>query len=266
MTTQTSDSVAPDSGPADSPEISVVIPVYREAGAIVPLLAEVVAAMEGADYEIVVVDDGSDDGTAAALRSANRLSGRVRVVTLERNFGQSAAILAGVRAARGRWIATLDGDGQNDPADIPGLLAARTPEGEPVLVCGIRQGRKDRWSKRAASRVANAVRGRILGDEVEDSGCGLKALPRDLFLRLPAFDHMHRFLPALARARGVSVITVPVGHRPRKAGRSKYGILDRLAAGVVDLLGVSWLLRRTLHPEVASVDDGPDGEAEEGSP
>jgi len=236
------------------PALSVVIPVHDESGAILPLLTEIAATLGGqVDYEILVVDDASRDGTAAELANAVRFLPRLRVLTHRRRCGQSAALASGIRAARAAWVATLDGDGQNDPGDVLALwhqLGAATPTERPAMLCGIRQERHDRWSKRFASRVANRVRRRALGDEVADTGCGLKLIRRDLFLRLPAFDHMHRFLPALALARGARVETAPVSHRPRRAGRSKYGILDRLAAGVVDLAGVWWLNRRRLAAEL----------------
>ncbi|HVR29559.1 MAG TPA: glycosyltransferase family 2 protein [Thermoanaerobaculia bacterium] len=234
-----------------SPEISVVVPVYEESGAILPLLNEVMAALQGRRYEIVVVDDGSGEATRKELLSASQFVPHLRVVTHARNFGQSAAILTGVRNARGAWVATIDGDGQNDPRDLVALLAARAESAsEPVLVCGVRRHRRDRWSKRVASRLANAVRGRLLRDGVHDSACGLKLFRRDVFLRLPAFDHMHRFLPALAQAQGLRIHTVQVAHRPRTAGRSQYGIVDRLLVGIVDLFGVWWLQRRRISPSV----------------
>lgn len=249
-----SSTVPPPSATLAPPALSVVIPVHDESGAILPLLAEIHAALAGrVDYEIVVVDDASRDGTAAELANAVRFLPRLRVLTHRRQCGQSAALASGIRAARAAWVATLDGDGQNDPRDVLALwhqLGAATPTERPAMLCGIRRERHDRWSKRFASRVANRVRRRALGDEIADTGCGLKLIRRDLFLGLPAFDHMHRFLPALALARGARVETAPVSHRPRRAGRSKYGILDRLAAGVVDLAGVWWLNRRRLAAEL----------------
>jgi dolichol-phosphate mannosyltransferase len=165
--------------------------------------------------------------------------------------GQSFAVATGVRAARGRWIATLDGDGQNDPADIPRLLAARDAAGAsaaspggPLLLAGYRKARSDSWLKRVSSRVANGVRGRLLGDSTPDTGCGLKLFEREAFLALPHFDHMHRFLPALFLRAGGSVISVEVGHRPRTRGRSHYGVMNRLWVGIVDIFGVLWLMKR----------------------
>jgi dolichol-phosphate mannosyltransferase len=179
-----------------------------------------------------------------------------------RRSGQSAAIATGVHAARSNWIVTLDGDGQNDPADIPALLArlqATGPDARPAMIAGWRVKRRDTWLKRASSRIANGVRGQILNDHTPDVGCGLKVFRRDVFETLPHFDHMHRFLPALFQMAGETVISVPVSHRPRARGRSHYGTLDRLWAGIVDMLGVLWLGRRMKRTE--AVELGPDGRA-----
>jgi dolichol-phosphate mannosyltransferase len=234
-------------------DLSIVIPVRDEAANIAPLVAEAVAALDGLTcYEIVFVDDGSVDGTAAEiLRLAGELS-QLRLLGHPHSYGQSAALLSGVKAARGRWIATLDGDGQNDPADIPRLWhLIRTAPADPLLlVAGQREKRHDNWSRRIASRIANQVRSRILGDATPDTGCGLKLFPRALFLDLPAFDHMHRFLPALALRAGGMVRSVPVNHRPRRRGVSKYGLFDRLGVGIVDLVGVWWLQRRAIRPQL----------------
>jgi dolichol-phosphate mannosyltransferase len=177
----------------------------------------------------------------------------LRLVRHARRRGQSAALLSGVRAARGPWIATLDGDGQNDPADIPALLAARDKAAESgqalQLIGGRRVNRRDRWLKRFSSKVANAVRRRLLGDATPDTGCGLKLFPRAAFLALPHFDHFHRFLPALIQRQGGAVISVDVSHRPRRAGRSHYGVFDRLWVGLFDLVGVMWLQRRAMGPD-----------------
>jgi dolichol-phosphate mannosyltransferase len=237
-------------------DLSVVIPVKNEAGNIAPLVGEIAAALQGVDYEIVYVDDGSDDGTAAEIAALRRDMANLVLVRHRQSCGQSAAIRSGVKAARGAWIATLDGDGQNDPADIPELwrLAQAAPPRPPLLLAGRRAQRRDSWSKRAASRVANAVRRLLLHDDTPDTGCGLKLMPRELFLELPYFDHMHRFLPALVLRAGGVVRSVPVNHRPRARGTSKYGILDRLAVGVTDLFGVMWLRRRGSRP--ALIDDG----------
>jgi dolichol-phosphate mannosyltransferase len=232
-------------------ELSVVIPVKNEAGNIAPLVTEIGAALDGRlDYEIIYVDDGSRDATVAEIRRLQTAIPRLRLVRHRLSCGQSAAIRSGIKAARGDWIATLDGDGQNDPADIPALwrIAQDTPAVPPLLIAGRRAHRQDSWSKRGASRIANAVRGRLLRDDTPDTGCGLKLFRRDLFLDLPYFDHMHRFLPALVLREGGSVRSVPVNHRPRQSGTSKYGVFDRLGVGIIDLLGVLWLCRRAARP------------------
>jgi dolichol-phosphate mannosyltransferase len=227
-------------------ELSVVIPVKNEAENIAPLVAEIRAALDGgASFEIIYVDDGSTDGTAAEVRRLAAAGAPVRLVRHARSCGQSAAIRTGVRYARGPWIATLDGDGQNDPADIPRLWQLARAENAPALIAGWRQARRDTWWKRLSSKIANGVRGRMLGDATPDTGCGLKVFRRDLFLELPYFDHMHRFLPALVKRAGGRTVSVPVNHRPRARGKSNYGTLDRLTVGIVDLFGVMWLMRRS---------------------
>lgn len=250
------------SSPATAaPILSVVVPVRNEGPNIGPLIAEIRAAVAplGA-YEIVYVDDGSTDGTASALAEA-ALAGDLVRRRHRVSCGQSAAIATGVKAARGEWIATLDGDGQNDPADIPRLFAAARAEAAgtpgPVLVAGHRVTRRDTWVKRTTSRIANAVRARLLGDATPDTGCGLKVFRRADFLDLPRFDHMHRFLPALFLRAGGRVLSVPVNHRPRLRGRSNYGVFDRLAVAVFDLFGVMWLQRRGRLP-IVDTPDGPD--------
>lgn len=234
---------------SQAPRVSVVIPVRNEAPNIGPLIAEIEAALAGVPHEILCVDDGSTDETAAALAEAARTA-PVRALRHRNSCGQSAAVITGVKAARGEWIATLDGDGQNDPADIPALLAAAEQEGPRVLIAGHRVNRKDSAVKRITSRHANRVRAWLLRDATPDSGCGLKVFPRVLFLEMPHFDHMHRFLPALAMRAGARVVSVPVNHRPRLRGKSNYGTLDRLAVSVSDLLGVAWLLRRGKRPDL----------------
>jgi dolichol-phosphate mannosyltransferase len=234
-------------------DLSIVIPVRNEAGNIAPLVAEIEAALSGlVVYEIIYVDDGSDDSTAAEIVRRQPYSPRLRLVRHMASCGQSAAIRTGVKAAHAPWIATLDGDGQNDPADIPKLweIACGAPAMPPLLVAGYRARRQDSWSKRRASRIANAVRRRMLHDDTPDSGCGLKMFPRALFLDLPYFDHMHRFLPALVLREGGVVRSVPVAHRPRQRGTSKYGVFDRLGVGIADLLGVMWLCRRHSRPQM----------------
>ena len=234
-------------------QLSVVVPVRNEQDNVPPLLAEIHAALEGiVDFEVIYVNDGSTDGTAARLAEAMRAHPRLRVIAHRESCGQSAALMTGVRAARGEWIATLDGDGQNDPADIPGLLTARDASSDPDLrlVAGYRRKRRDTWLKRLSSRIANGVRSRLLGDATPDTGCGLKLIHRETFLRLPFFDHMHRFLPALVQRQGGRTVSVEVNHRPRTRGASNYGLFDRLWVGIVDLLGVMWLQRRSRRPVV----------------
>lgn len=241
------------------PELAVVIPVRNEAENIAPLVAEIRDALGGrVEFEIVYVDDGSSDDTAARIRALQREVPQLRLVRHRASCGQSAAVRTGVKAAQAPWIATLDGDGQNDPADIPNLWAFATGADAPPglgLVAGRRVKRQDSRAKRWASRIANGIRARLLGDDTPDTGCGLKLFRRDEFLDLPGFDHMHRFLPALYIRRGQKVVSLPVNHRPRTRGRSNYGNLDRLLVSLSDLLGVMWLMRRGRRPEVV-----PDGE------
>lgn len=229
--------------------ISVVIPVCNEEDNVVPLAREIEAALRGRrPFEILFVDDGSTDGTAAAVRAAREEIPEVRLLRHSRRSGQSAAVASGVRRARGDWIATLDGDGQNDPADFPSMLdaipAARAAGEDVRLVMGNRVTRRDTWLRRLSSRVANGVRGWLLDDGTPDTGCGIKLMHRDTFLELPFFDHMHRFLPALYQRQGARVVSVPVNHRPRTRGSSKYGLHNRLWVGIVDLYGVMWLKSR----------------------
>jgi dolichol-phosphate mannosyltransferase len=229
------------------PLLSVVVPVRNEGPNIAPLVAEIRQALTDIDHEIVYVDDGSTDDTSAEIRAAGVVARRHRV-----SCGQSAAVVTGVRAARGIWIATLDGDGQNDPADIPALLARASGDAGPgpLLVAGHRTQRKDSWTKRQSSRFANKLRAALLHDATPDTGCGLKLFRRDAFLELPHFDHMHRYLPALFIRAGGRVVSVPVNHRPRTRGASNYGTLDRLWVGIFDLVGVFWLQRRWRRPEI----------------
>lgn len=239
--------------PRPAPLLSVVVPVRNEAGNIQPLLDEIAAALRGVDHEVVYVDDGSTDATPAQLRAAQAAlpPGALVLRRHRRSCGQSAAVVTGVRAARGAYIATLDGDGQNDPADIPALLARAQAAGDPLLlVAGHRTRRRDTWVKRRSSQVANRVRAALLHDATPDSGCGLKLFRRQAFGELPCFDHMHRYLPALFIRAGGHVESVPVNHRPRTRGRSNYGTLDRLWVGLSDLVGVAWLQRRWKRPEI----------------
>lgn len=231
--------------------LSVVVPVRNEAGNIRPLLEEIRTALEGVVmYEIIYIDDGSTDDTFPQLKAMQAELPQLRVLRHARSCGQSTAVRSGVKAARGEWIATLDGDGQNDPADIPKLMAA-LEEGVQLVGGNRRHARRDSWIKRFSSIIANGIRSRILHDSTPDTGCGLKLFRRDVFLDLPYFDHMHRFLPALVQRCGGRVISVPVHHRPRERGVSNYGTLDRLLVGIVDLAGMLWLLRRAKRPVVS---------------
>jgi dolichol-phosphate mannosyltransferase len=242
------------------PALAVVIPCHNEVENLGPLVAEVHAALDGrVDYELICVDDGSSDGTARALRAARAEYPRLRILRHRNQCGQSSAVRSGVKAARALWIATLDGDGQNDPADIPRLFAVVQDPDCPAdlrLVMGKRRKRIDSAAKRYASRIANSVRAWILRDDTPDSGCGLKLFRRDAFLDLPYFDHMHRFIPALIQRGGGAVHSVEVNHRPREGGRSHYGTLDRLWVGIPDLFGVMWLQRRASQPVVEECDRG----------
>jgi len=232
---------------AQSVELSVVVPVKDEAGNVVPLAREIAASLEGErSYEMIFVDDGSTDATTEELQSL-RPALPVRVLKHPRNLGQSRALRTGIQAARSDVIVTLDGDGQNDPADIPKLLSLfRSEAARPAfaMVAGERAKRRDSWSKRLASRMGNGLRRTLLGDNANDTGCGLKIFRRDAFLALPYFDHMHRYLIALMLREGLEVRFMRVNHRPRGKGRSKYGVLDRAIVGASDLLGVIWLKRR----------------------
>jgi glycosyltransferase involved in cell wall biosynthesis len=225
--------------------VSVVVPVKDEAENVAALAREIAVAMKTEpDHEIIFVDDGSGDATAAALTALKSEIPHFRPLRHGRNLGQSRGIRTGVRAAKGDIIVTLDGDGQNDPADIPALL--RILRGDPKLglVSGVRVKRKDTASRRLASKLGNGLRGALLKDGAADTGCGLKVFYRDAFLELPYFDHIHRYLIALVQREGWKVAFTPVNHRPRLAGRSKYTNLGRLLVSVNDLLGVRWLQRR----------------------
>ncbi|HEY2397301.1 MAG TPA: glycosyltransferase family 2 protein [Rudaea sp.] len=237
------------------PELSVVVPVHNERDNIVPLLTEIAAALRGgADFEIVYVDDASKDDSLAVLISAKAQFPELRVLRHLQQSGQSTALRTGIKAARGAWIATLDGDGQNDPADIPKLVAMRGESPAAIkLFAGWRVNRQDTGSKRWASKFANAIRSRLLRDETPDTGCGIKLFERAVFLDLPYFDHMHRYLPALVQRAGWQVKSVPVNHRARGAGTSKYNNLDRALVGIADLRGVAWLIRRSKRTGVEEI-------------
>ena len=226
--------------------LSVVVPVRNEIGNVGPLLADIEAACAAlGSFEVVFVDDGSTDGTGAALAELARERPWLRVVTHEQSSGQSAAVRSGVRHARAAIVATLDGDGQNDPAFLPRMVEVLREGGlEAGLVQGQRVGRKDTGFKRMQSRIANGVRGRILKDGTRDTGCGLKCFRREAYLALPYFDALHRFMPALMVREGYRVLHVDVRDRPRLTGVSNYGFFDRLWVGMLDLAGVWWLIRR----------------------
>ena len=232
-----------------TPEVSVVIPVFDEEGNVADLAGEIARAFEGRSYEMIFVDDASGDGTLEALMALKASLPQLRVLTHSRNAGQSRALRTGAEAARGRVLVTLDGDGQNDPADAPALVERLMAGGPELgLVGGLRLRRQDSWSKKVGSRIGNGVRRRILRDDALDTGCGLKAMWRAAYLRFPYFDHMHRFLPALAKREGLKVDFVEVRHRPRASGQSKYTNWRRLKASLSDLVGVVWLLSRARTP------------------
>jgi dolichol-phosphate mannosyltransferase len=237
------------------PAVSVVVPARNEAGNVAPLVSEIAAALAGRAFEIIYVNDGSADATEEQLRALMAKHPWLRQLRHAQSCGQSAAVRTGVAAARGQIVVTLDADGQNDPAFIPALIAA-LEHGYPRvgLVAGQRVGRKASGFKRWQSRIANAVRGAVLKDGTRDTGCGLKAFRRDLFLALPYFDGLHRFLPALVRREGLEIGYIDVIDRPRRHGQSNYGIWDRLWVGILDLCGVWWLIRRKKRvPEVEEV-------------
>jgi glycosyltransferase involved in cell wall biosynthesis len=229
-----------------APVVSVVVPVRNEAGNVEPLITEIERALtpEG-PFEIIYVNDGSTDGTSAELARLSASRSHLREISHAESCGQSAAVRSGVRAARGSVIITLDGDGQNDPAFMPAFLEALRAAGPSCgLVQGQRVGRKDTAFKRWQSRIANRVRSKVLNDGTRDTGCGFKCFPRDAYLALPYFDALHRFMPALIRREGLGIAYVDVIDRPRLTGVSNYGFFDRLWVGIIDLMGVRWLLNR----------------------
>ena len=229
---------------SSTPDISVVVPVYNEEENVVTLQNEISRALSGKKFEIIFVDDGSSDATAARIERGPE----IRVLRFEKNAGQSAATYAGLHAARGATVILMDGDLQNDPADIPKLLAEMSRGAD--LVCGYRASRKDTMGKRITSRIANFVRSRFTGDGVRDTGCGLKAMRRECVEAMVPFKGMHRFVPALVKGAGYRLVEVPVNHRPRQFGQSKYGLGNRAIRATVDMFGVRWLLARRLHYKI----------------
>jgi dolichol-phosphate mannosyltransferase len=227
-----------------SPEISVVVPLFNEEESIAILQTELRTALSGLDYEIIFVDDGSVDRTAERIETTPN----IRLIRFEKNSGQSAAIYAGLTAARGGTVVIIDGDLQNDPADIPKLLAEIARGAD--LVCGYRIKRRDTVAKRLTSRIANAVRSRYTKDGVRDTGCTLKAIQRECVSALFPFKGMHRFIPALVKAAGYRLVEIPVNHRPRRFGRSKYGLGNRALRATIDMFGVRWLLSRRLNYKI----------------
>ncbi len=239
--------IAASTTPVGTPQLSVVVPVHNERDNVRPLVQEIVAALRGLlPFEIIYVDDTSTDDTVEVLQALQKEVPELRVIRHLTNAGQSTAVRNGVKAARSPWIATLDGDGQNDPADIPKLLAKRDASADASLkmFAGWRVSRQDSGSKRWASKWANAIRSRMLRDETPDTGCGIKLFEREAFLELPHFNHMHRYLPALMQRAGYRSVSVPVNHRHRTAGVSKYNNLNRALVGITDLRGVAWLIKR----------------------
>ena len=239
-------------------KFSVVIPVFNEEDGIIIFLDEVLSCLKAYDFEVIVVDDGSNDGTMAKLKPYKVDCNILRIISHEKNIGQSSAINTGVRFSKYDTIVTLDGDGQNDPADIPKLLQKfsdfkKNQENKNVIVAGYRKKRRDSLLKIFSSRVANFIRSNFLNDETPDTGCGLKVFSRDLFLKLPFFDHIHRYLPALFSAYGASILTIEVNHRPRSLGKSKYGFHNRLWVGIIDLFGVKWLINRAKYTKTGEI-------------
>ena len=237
--------------------LSVVVPIYNEQDNVEPLCRQIQESLDGViSFEIVLVDDGSTDATASVFASIESQYTGCQLLVHPRNCGQSAGLCTGIAAATGELIVTLDGDLQNDPADIPKLLEALGQAGDGHwLIAGNRAKRNDSWFRRLSSRVANKVRNALLHDHCPDTGCSLKLFRRDDYLLLPQFDHMHRFLPALFAREGVAIINVPVNHRPRIAGVSKYGLGNRLWVGIIDLIGVRWILKRRFRMDAAERHD-----------
>lgn len=240
---------------SSSPLVSIVVPVFNEEENVTPLLLEIEAALDSRfDYEMIFVDDQSNDRTADVLRALREKHPLLRVLQHKKRSGQSAAVRSGVKAARGQWVATLDGDGQNDPADIPALLNYAIAGNAALgLVGGLRLKRQDTLSKKMATKIGNGVRQFLLRDGCRDTGCGLKVFRREAFLDMPAFAALHRFLPALFQSRGWKTAFLPVNHRHRLRGVSKYGNLQRGLIGIVDIMGVIWLKTRARNTDVSEM-------------
>ena len=243
-----SSAAAPPPDPV--PELSLVVPVFNEEENLPPLVREIEAALgpAGSTYELLLVDDGSTDGGPAAMAALARADRRIRVIRLGKNSGQSAALDAGFRFARGRIVVTLDADLQNDPQDIPRMLAELS---RADVVCGIRANRRDTWVRRVSSKIANGVRNRLTHEQVTDVGCTLRVCRRELLRDLPMFTGLHRFLPTLLKMQGGRVVEIPVNHRPRLHGVAKYGIGNRLWRALADLFAVRWMQKRWIDRRLA---------------
>jgi len=237
---------------SDTVNLSVVVPVFNEEENVAKLVDEIALALRETNYEMIFVNDTSTDGTLSVLTTLKTAYPALRVISHRKNAGQSRAVRSGIMAAKAKYIATLDGDGQNDPADIPALYAQITRDNAPqglALVGGRRAKRQDSWAKKIGSRIGNGVRKKLLNDQADDTGCGLKVFARDAFLRLPYFDHVHRYIPALMLREGYEIEFCDVNHRHREFGVSKYTNFGRLMVSFADLRGVRWLNRRARNPE-----------------
>jgi len=230
--------------------LSIIIPVYNEVDNVETLYHEIVASLSAGKYqfEVIFVDDGSTDGTIERLQALAKAHSDLQLVGHKSNYGQSAALLTGARAAHFPLLVTMDGDGQNDPADI--ILLVEQLQDDKTVILGNRKKRDDNTLRKLSSRIGNGVRRRLLNDECPDTGCSLKLFPREAFMALPHFNHMHRYLPALFKRAGFNLINIQVNHRPRCHGVSKYGVMNRLFVGIYDLIGMRWLLRRPCAPEI----------------
>lgn len=231
-----------------NPRLSVIVPAYNEEENVVPLAEEIIAALDGlaGGFELILVDDASTDSTASVIRRIG--DPRVRGVFHRLNCGQSAAVASGFRTARGEWVATLDGDGQNDPADLPAMLEQAVRE-RVDCVTGVRTKRQDTFIRRMSSKVANGYRNWITGDRVSDAGCGIRVVCRESLREIPVFNGLHRFLPTLLRGQGFTVAERPVNHRERLRGKSKYGVHNRLWRGIHDCFGIRWYLARAVRAD-----------------